>query len=60
VTAGEYVLRVGGAFATCTASDLYGVPITSYQPSSTAALAVFVVAGYVSTPIIVSCSRLAP
>jgi hypothetical protein len=60
VTAGEYVLRVGGISATCTASDLYGVPITTYQPSSAAALALSVVAGYVSAPIIVSCSRLAP
>ncbi len=60
VAAGEYVLRVGGTSARCTASDLYGLPITAYQSSSTAALAVSVVAGYVSAPIVVSCSRLAP
>jgi hypothetical protein len=60
VSPGSYVLRVGGISATCTASDLYGLPITTYQPSDAAALAVSVVAGYVSAPVVLSCARLAP
>jgi hypothetical protein len=60
VSPGEYVLRVAGAFAACTASDLYGLPITTYQQSGVATLAVSVVAGYVSAPVVVSCAHLAP
>jgi hypothetical protein len=56
---GTYVLRVGGAFASCTSSALYGMPITTSQPSEAAALAVSVAAGYVSAPVVVSCTRLA-
>jgi hypothetical protein len=60
VAPGTYVLRVGGASASCTASGLYGVPITAEQPSSLAAIAITVVAGYVTSPVVVSCARLQP
>jgi hypothetical protein len=60
VVPGTYVLRVSGASATCTASGLYGMPITAEQPSSMAAIAVTVVAGYVTSPVVVSCARLQP
>jgi hypothetical protein len=60
VAPGPYILRVGGASATCLASDLYGLPITAYQPSSVASLAVSVVAGYVTAPVVISCARIAP
>ena len=56
---GTYVLRVSGASASCTSSPLYGLPVTTFQPSDAAAVAVSVVAGYVSAPVVVTCARLA-
>ncbi len=56
---GTYVLRVAGASASCTSSDLYGLPISTFQPAGAASLGVSVVAGYVSAPVVVSCTRLA-
>ncbi len=60
LTPGTYVLRVAGVSASCTSSALYGLPVTTFQPSGAASLAVSVAAGYVSAPVVVSCTRLAP
>jgi hypothetical protein len=56
VRPGTYVLRFGDASTTCTPGDLYGLPITMYQPSGVAVLVVTALPGYVTAPIVVSCT----
>ncbi len=57
VPAGYYELRFGHASVMCTASGLYGYPATVYQDptSGQAVVVVPVLAGYVTTPVNVSC-----
>ena len=56
---GMYVLRFSSASAKCTSSSgSYGYPLTTYQDTSgTAAVIVPVVAGTVTAPVGVACSR---
>ncbi len=52
-----YVLRFGHTGATCTVSGLYGYPATEYQntASGEAVVVVPVLAGYVTSPVDVTC-----
>jgi hypothetical protein len=55
VSAGLYELQFGHAGATCTASDANGYPLTVGQQAGEVTLIVPVAAGYVTTPVSVSC-----
>jgi hypothetical protein len=57
VPSGTYLLRVEGASATCAANPLYGLPVTLYQPAGVAAVVISVLAGYMTSPVVVSCVR---
>jgi hypothetical protein len=59
LTPGLYVLRFGQAGVTCSASDLYGYPMTAYQDPSSgeAAVVVAVAAGTVTAPVSAVCTR---
>ncbi|MGO9833605.1 MAG: carboxypeptidase-like regulatory domain-containing protein [Polyangiaceae bacterium] len=55
VPAGIYVIQFGHAGTTCTASDANGYPLTVGQQAGEVTLIVPVAAGYVTTPVSVSC-----
>jgi hypothetical protein len=53
-----YALRFGRSSVTCTASNLYGYPVTAFQDptSGQAVVLVPVVAGSITAPVAVTCT----